>query len=503
VHSPAKVVILLVAGYALLCLAWALGNPPFASADEDSHYLRAVGLAGGDLVGDKVNYPPKGLTPVQLDWVNQASRSIRVPAGLASDGFGCNAFHPNTSAGCARDWVPNPEPVQRVSAVGTYQPTFYLLPGFVARLAPDATMANHLGRIANAITCLLLLALAAVSLCRKDRPFLSLVGLMLAVTPMVVFFMASLNTSGPEIAAALALGAALLRLARDHERPARWVWAAVGLSAGTLALSRSIGPVFVALVGLIFIGWVGPGAFARLVRSAPRPSMLVLAAIGLTAGANRWWEARYGPHVSLPSGDAWPEVVGSLTDVPRWFGQQVGVFQYLDTPMQPGAYWAWSGGLLLLIALGLLIGSWRQRAVLIAAACLTITLMVALNVMIFRPIGFYVQGRHALALAVLVPLLAGEALSSRSDWPTWAVRSMAIVFGGIVGTVHCLGWYANARRSGVGMRGPWLFFSSAQWSPPGGWLCWWLVVLTGAALMLCAALLGTSLRQPAKVPLPD
>ena len=37
--------------YALLMASWIVGNPPYGGPDEWSHYLRAVGLGHGQLLG--------------------------------------------------------------------------------------------------------------------------------------------------------------------------------------------------------------------------------------------------------------------------------------------------------------------------------------------------------------------------------------------------------------------------------------------------------------------
>ena len=52
--SSGKSARLVVGGYALLLAAWVLGSAPFSSPDEWSHYLRALGIAQGQLVGAPV-----------------------------------------------------------------------------------------------------------------------------------------------------------------------------------------------------------------------------------------------------------------------------------------------------------------------------------------------------------------------------------------------------------------------------------------------------------------
>ena len=56
----------------VLALAWAVANPPFAAPDEASHFVRALGVGQGHLIGEQ---PPATLkvggTPRQQQWVRQ------------------------------------------------------------------------------------------------------------------------------------------------------------------------------------------------------------------------------------------------------------------------------------------------------------------------------------------------------------------------------------------------------------------------------------------------
>jgi hypothetical protein len=123
----------------------------------------------------------------------------------------------------------------------------YAAPGLVMRVASEPQTAMRLGRIVNAALSLGLLFVAAMVLWDRSRGALSLVGLMVAVTPAVVFFGSILNPSGPELASAICFSACLLRLTRGPDCP-RNVWVACGASGAVLGLGRSLGPAFVALL---------------------------------------------------------------------------------------------------------------------------------------------------------------------------------------------------------------------------------------------------------------
>jgi hypothetical protein len=73
-------------------------------------------------------------------------------------------------------------PVALVTAVGTYQPFPYLLPAVALRAGCSPPTALRLGRAAQALIVLALLAIAVFALYDAESPLVSLLGLLLAVT---------------------------------------------------------------------------------------------------------------------------------------------------------------------------------------------------------------------------------------------------------------------------------------------------------------------------------
>jgi hypothetical protein len=57
---------MVVAAYAVLAVALAMTTPPFAAPDEANHYLRAVGISDGSLVGRRVRDTNPALDTKQL-----------------------------------------------------------------------------------------------------------------------------------------------------------------------------------------------------------------------------------------------------------------------------------------------------------------------------------------------------------------------------------------------------------------------------------------------------
>ena len=76
---PAPALVLLA--WALLLAAWVIGNPPFAAPDETDHYIRAVGISEGHLIGIADPGARVGATERQIRWTAQAARIVALPRG--------------------------------------------------------------------------------------------------------------------------------------------------------------------------------------------------------------------------------------------------------------------------------------------------------------------------------------------------------------------------------------------------------------------------------------
>lgn len=113
---------LLPFAWGLLLAAWVIANPPFAAPDEAAHYLRAIGLSDGHLIGEPAPQAEIGLTKRQRAWTRQAARLIRVPPGLSPEPYGCEVGNPVLSAACLEAAKPDRSEVVLTTPVGNYQP---------------------------------------------------------------------------------------------------------------------------------------------------------------------------------------------------------------------------------------------------------------------------------------------------------------------------------------------------------------------------------------------
>ena len=482
-------VALLVAGYGLLILSWAISNSPGSSPDEPAHLVKALGAASGQWTGEEADYPVSPeFGPKQLPWINSVTRSFTVPRSAT---FGtiatCNAFRPAEPSTCISERAAQREgesTSRERTHVGSYQPAPYLPIGLAARAAPGSGLTATVvaGRLMVGALAVVLLALAAVTVWSAAWRSWSLVGMLTAVTPMVVFLGATLSPNGIEVAGGLAMTAGAIRIGRNTAVPVV-AWVALGAGGSAMALSRSTGPVWAASLLLLVVVLCGVRGSIHRVGAAGAPAWTALGAVAVSSAATLVWDSFF-----LPSPPRSPQVgrfLEAFAHLPELLRQSLGVFGWLDTAMPALAYTAWRVMLIVLIGLALLVGNRRERLILIgtSAAVVAATLGIALAAVF--PTGFGTQARYTLPIAVAVPLLAGEIVARRRQrLGQLTPLRLPLVFAASAASVHFVGWYANGRRHGVGIEGPLMFIGQGQWSPPLGWALWALVALTGSALMV-------------------
>ena len=489
---------LLSAFLALLGAAWVVGNPPGGGTDEAAHYVKAIGVGRGDLHGQPLEVTSSelraflrsgqsetsagaiGVTSKTLEWQGRTSREFDVPAGLGFPQLNCTAARPDVSADCLESGRPSERETQMQTYTGTYQPFAYAPAGLVMSLAGEPAAAVRLGRLAGAILSLSLLALAAFLLWDRGRGALSLLGLIVAITPAVLFSGSILNPSGPEIGAAICLTAALLRLFRGPPASGA-IWSAVAISGAVLAVSRSFGSIFVLLIVLAVVAVEGPRRLRNALAGQRNALLATVLIIGIAMAAGVYWEVVYQPHPPTDLADIAGELGASISALPVLAREAVGVFGNLDTRMPDAVHVVWGALVLLLGGLAFAVGDRRHRWSLIALAASILVITVALSAAA-RQTGFQFQGRYILPLAAIFPLWAGEIVSmeARRLTPAWA-RAVLVGTAAVAAGVHVFAWYFNARRFAVGTDGPWNFIAEAEWAPPGGWVLWLLVAGAGAA----------------------
>jgi hypothetical protein len=486
---------LVVLAYLLLVAAWLGANPPGAAPDEPAHYVKALGAGAGDLAGQPLppgaNPERQGLsaaTPAQEAWQLRTSRLVQVPPALAAPPWlDCNAHLTEVSSACRNGTAPAPQESLQATYIGTYQPFLYVAPGWAARLAGNASDAILLARGGGALLVLMLLALAVLSLWDGEVGAPSLLGIAFALTPMVVFLVSAVSTSGTEIAAGVCYLAAILRLARK-EPATSTAWLALAVGGSVLSLSRSLGPAWVVLGAAALPAAAGLGRSREVVREGGRLALAAAATIVAASGLSIWWELERQAHPATTASAVIEGIGPALGELAQMYRQHIGVFGWLDTELPIEGYLLWSLSLAVLLVSAVVLGTARQRIVLAVLALGGAALTVVVSAALIRPTGFGMQARYVMPLTLAIPLFAGEVV--RSQWAqvrSRFVRASMCLAVASVGGLQFIAWYTNARRQAVGTDGPKLFLGVAEWQPPLGWTPWMVLALAGAAL-LCTAL---------------
>lgn len=474
-------VVVLGIALTLLTLAWAMSSQPFAAPDEASHYLRALGLAHGTLLGPRVRNPAlAGLPPTPKAFAQADSRGVLTPARLSPPIVPCVDGTPDVGHRVCLEATPT----------GDYYPLGYVAPAVAIGLSHDVGSALWLGRLASAILAVAFIVLALALLWSGTG--WSLLGPLVAITPMVLFVASIINPSSLEIASCLAFAAAVLRIARAPAGQPRWVWAASVLSGASAILAWQAGPAFVVADLVLLAGLLGRRGLARLL-AEQRRRVLALAAVLLASVLVFMVYSRASgvAHTSFGIDPIVPSLHAGLDQLGPVLRESVGSFGSLTVTLPVWTYWAWALLVLLLMGAGLWLGTRRARVVLTGTVVFAVLFPVLAYGWVQRHSGFGMQGRYVLPALMLVPLLAGETVRARAERGTvpplavWAGRTTVVA----VALLQGFAWWTNARVSAGVQSGFW-FYAHALWTPPLGWLPWVLAAALGTAGLLAPGVGG-------------
>lgn len=453
---------------------WAMASPLFSSPDEPAHAVKAAGAARGQFLGRAVEGDP-------------LLRTFRVPAVFATGHAvpDCYKFKPEIAAACAPAFGGLRQTGEAVTHVGNYPPLYYTLVGLPSLLAPSAA-GIYLMRLVSVALSAGFLAWALVCAARWSSPLL-LAGVAVAVTPMVLYFGASVNPNSLEMSSAICLWVSgLLLLARpraegddpigadvDPGDAGRvggdgMLVAAAGLSAAVLVSLRALSPLLLATIGLFLLGLTSRRRIRVLFRRRDVRVWLAIAAVS-SAAAVLWLIAF--DTIQLPRVDEFrdlPATMAARNSLGKTDGdirQMVGVFGWLDTPSPALTLYLWFFATGTLVVLGLVAARRRILVGLLLVMVATVLLPRALEFPSVQKYGFGWQGRYGLPVAVGVPLLAAFAIGCRSEMLLpWAAKLTRVVVA-LLGVAHVAGFVVVLRRYMVGVNGP-LDFLDGRWQPP-------------------------------------
>jgi hypothetical protein len=479
---PWRLAALFVAPFALLALVWALSNPPAAAPDEHDHLTKALGNSVLDF-GTKP--PPYRGDDLLLARNASTLRIFDVPSRLIQPDYTCFAFKPNVSAACQPDTLPRDTgDIDVASPVGAYPPFFYFPIGWAAHLASTPFEAFVAGRLVVLAMSSFLLWLGVAHLVRwLGRR--SVLGVVAAVTPVGVYTMGSITTSGIELMGAIAAASVVtVAILRPESVRARSTHVTLAIVGTALVLSRQLGAICLAALILVLLVHLGWGRIKELVAARQRSFFGAVLVLLIATVTITWYEVTFDrPAETGPvfSADAFSVFLNKAYPI---FQSGVGRFGWLDTPLPGPVIGLWMGMWVVLVGAAALVGRRREMVTLTFWVVGTWFMAYALYASGFYPIQADVQGRHILPTAAFAVVLAGAVLSERmGSIGATALRRLFVSIGVLAGLIQFFSLYWNARRYAVGMEGRIWFLPTSQWSPIGGWAPWLVLALVGGVML--------------------
>jgi len=448
---------------------WALANPLFAAPDENSHVARAVALDHGQLTGDT----DTARLRAQLEITPEVLK-VRIPEIDRDSYSGCFAFQPNATAQCAHI-EGSTHDADALTSAGRHPPSYYAVVGIASWLYHPGSGSLYLMRFLSVLISAALIATTITALRRTALPRLVAVGVLVAVTPMVLFVGSSVNPNGPETAAAITLWVCGLVLVsqtrRGHEEIDGRLVTAAGIAGCVLALSRQLGPLWIVLVGITIAIFGSRESIRALARSTV--VRIWVAVIAVLSTAQIGWNVIVGslgytrpPHAAknVPTSDIARFTVGSLFDR---YQQMIGFFGWLDTPAPALTYVIWTAAVGFLVLVAVTWAARRRLAALIVVIAATVVVPLTLESAAYGDAGGPAwQGRYTLPLAVGIPIVAAMAIASSERGRQLAERRLFIGSGVALVVAHILAFAQNLRRYTVGYDGEIQFWKHPLWSPP-------------------------------------
>jgi hypothetical protein len=485
---------LLAVGLALLSVAWVFATPPFQAPDEAAHYLRALTIAEGRLLGPRAGPDAAGRAALagvgwrarEQRWILHDQRSVVVAAALAPPGQPCIDGRPDVGHMSCTE----------VTYTGDYYPIGYLLPAAAIAVSGDVASAQWLSRAASLLPALAFLVLALAVVGRRSG--WSTIGLLAAMTPAVLFIGSVLNPSGLETAANLAFVAALLRLRRDREAFPGWAWVSLAVSGAVTILAWQLGPLFATVDLATFIALSGRAGLRSLLATRRRPA----AGVALTLALAATLFAAYGLasgvlHSSAGFTPFFPSLRAGVDQLGPTLREAVGGFGKLTSNLPALLPLPWGLGVLAMLCAALIRGDRRERVVLALIFAAALGFPVLFYAWSQRPTGFGMQGRYALPLLALIPMAAGDVLDGGGVRASRLSNRLHAIAIAAIAIFQLTAWWINADHwAGTSAGG--LVLSRASWTPPVGWWPWLVLAAIGTIALLTAAAVPMGARAASR-----
>lgn len=469
--------------------AWALATPLGSAPDEGEQWIQAAAAVRGQLHDQQfvlqIDHTPIGRAGL-----------VEVPKWIANGG--CFAPLPNVPADCSPGIRNDTTRVRAASPFSEYPRLYYLIVG-VPSLLSTGSGALYGMRDVTALLDAGLIALGLFLLAKYHPRRLSMLGAMVALSPMLLFICAVVNPSGLETAAGFASWCGGLSVVERTVIP-RSLAALTSLAFVLLILSRPTSPVNAAVIVAVLAVFVGRRrARALLSERSFRPVWISVTGAVLLAGFSLVF-------LGIPSEFGAPEkpplsFLGVVWLVLRGIGGQlrqcIGDFGSGEPPTPNWVVIVWTLVLAGLLIFGLAVSRRGRRALPLLVLGMLVMLVI-FEAPEVNPVGFYWQARYWLPLAVGLPLLASAVEPRKIYRRARAVAvSPALQLAGFVSVLAVLivaqlgAFLTSLHHYETGLGAP---AGSPEWAPPGGTTLAVSLLIAGQILLL--GFLTWSYRDP-------
>lgn len=480
----------------VLTSAWSLASPMATGPDENAHIVKAAAVVRGDLRG--TSRPD-----------NPGSGEVTVPASYASTMTYpvCLAFHGEIPATCLPP-QPTGDAAAASQTAGTWvirnNPAYYAVVGLPS-LLPAGPYTLYLMRLVSAALCSAVLAWGFRSLTEINQRPMVVVGILTALTPMLVYLNSTVNPSALEISASLTLWLSLLALIRSPD-PTRIRSRAAGIAVVSvlLANSRGLSPLYIAVIAVTVAVVIGPWS-AFLVALKDRRTWPWLGVIVAGTLVSLAWTRSAG---TLEAGGSDHPELGFFSTAGRTFFDTgdfliaaIGRFGWADTALPMLAYLVYAALIGFPIVLALMTGTRRTQVAILGVVGVAVFLPVVVHAWQARHVGYIWTARYSMPLFVGVSASAGYLCRDTVRLlPRWIGHRVAATTAGLAVIGMSVAFLTNLHRYAVGDKGSWRQVFSGSWVPIPTVLLF-LVELT--ALVVGAVLVVRLSREQDATSTPD
>lgn len=467
--------------FALMGL-WAMATPIGAAPDEPAHLIKAASVVRGEFIGER---GPGGEVVDVPNYIGYTHAQT------------CYAFDETASAECIPDVPGDPNTiVEAPTTAGLYNPLYYVLVGWPSLISTDSSDVFAMRLVSAALVSFTVAMAASIVLTWRRGVIMSL-GMLAAVTPMVLFLGGTVNPNSLEIGTTLLAFVGVMSIVRAPTAERLGPLAVVVASASAVAANmRGLSLLWLAIVLL------APLLVLRLaeLRSllARRSIQAMIGAILVSAGLAAVWLLSTnslgaaldgaGPVTNAP-GVGTPGIFGfawTLFATAEYTQGIIGIFGWLDTPAPIVVYGIWAALFTVMVGGSLVLGRGRALAPVLFLLSSVVLLPPVLQGLYITEGGVIWQGRYILPLVVCLVIASASVLADGVDLSPRSANRLVLITLAAWAIAQFQSFATAIRRYATGLDEGWLGMLDPEWEPPGGVV---LQVLAYAAALALATVL--------------